>query len=308
MPTATESGPDLRRPTRRPNSLDRPRHSHSRWTGRRGPVTVTNSDPTGLACQAGGDPCNKNPTNPNAPVMPNAPGNGGGGSSDNPRQDRIDAILKNKGLRASDDPASQWLQWSMQSMVTGLPVITDSTGVVCFGRAACEAAYRYIIAHPNDLAGAVSIAANYCSDDPGACRNFNVIAEIGRSLLGLGEMGASLNLAGDEIPATTMPNSDLATIVGPGGTVLPGIEMGAGGVPTAVDGKLTGGMEFPIDPSGSVLSSRVASIRVMMPSSNWKYPMPNGYVSYQNAAGQTIDPLSGQTVSNSDPWAHIQFP
>jgi hypothetical protein len=44
-PAATESGPVLRRPTRTCLGLDRPRHSHTRWTRSRGLDTAVAESP-----------------------------------------------------------------------------------------------------------------------------------------------------------------------------------------------------------------------------------------------------------------------
>jgi len=32
---------------------------------------------------------------------------------------------------------------------------------------------------------------------------------------------------------------------------------------------------------------------------------PSGYASYSNAAGQTVNPLTGRAIAPSDPWWHI---
>jgi hypothetical protein len=36
-----------------------------------------------------------------------------------------------------------------------------------------------------------------------------------------------------------------------------------------------------------------------------KYQYPDGYVTYANGAGQGVNPSTGQTIANSDPWRHI---
>ena len=48
--------------------------------------------------------------------------------------------------------------------------------------------------------------------------------------------------------------------------------------------------------------------RVMDPLTTGAHPRPNGYVAYMNEAGQTVNPLTGQTVVASDPFAHIELP
>ena len=46
----------------------------------------------------------------------------------------------------------------------------------------------------------------------------------------------------------------------------------------------------------------------MDPVTTGKYQYPNGYAVYMNEGGQTVNPLTGQTISNSDPYAHIGLP
>lgn len=98
--------------------------------------------------------------------------------------------------------------------------------------------------------------------------------------------------------------ADLGTITGPGGIELPGVPDGATGVPTDT-GK---GLTYQIPEGTAGLNSRVTSIRVMDPVTTGPYQYENGYVSYMNQSGQTVNPLTGQTVSPSDPWAHIPLP
>ncbi|MBL1079597.1 SHOCT domain-containing protein [Nocardia sp. 2] len=94
------------------------------------------------------------------------------------------------------------------------------------------------------------------------------------------------------------------TVTGPKGESIPGVPAGATGTPTPT-GK---GIEYPI-PSGTAgLDSKVTSIRVMDPVTTGKYQYPNGYVVYMNKSGQTVNPLTGRTVSNADPYAHIELP
>ena len=80
-----------------------------------------------------------------------------------------------------------------------------------------------------------------------------------------------------------------------------GVPRGASGTPVAT-GK---GLEYPIPPGTPELSPNVASVRVMDPVTSGKYQYPDGYVVYMKKSGQAINPLTGQTVSNADPMAHI---
>ncbi len=42
----------------------------------------------------------------------------------------------------------------------------------------------------------------------------------------------------------------------------------------------------------------------MDPVTSGKFLYPNGYVSYLNEGGQTVNPFTGQTISPSDPFWH----
>jgi hypothetical protein len=43
----------------------------------------------------------------------------------------------------------------------------------------------------------------------------------------------------------------------------------------------------------------------MDPVTTGKAQYPNGYAVYMNKAGQTVNPLTGQTIGPSHPFAHI---
>jgi hypothetical protein len=69
------------------------------------------------------------------------------------------------------------------------------------------------------------------------------------------------------------------------------------------------GFQYTGGSGGNGLDPRVTNVRVMDPTLP-KPPSPgypNGYVSYSNAVGQTVNPYTGQTVSRSDPWWHIEL-
>jgi hypothetical protein len=69
------------------------------------------------------------------------------------------------------------------------------------------------------------------------------------------------------------------------------------------------GIAFKGGSGGNGLDPKVTTVRIMDPTpprgSSPGYP--NGYVVYQNVAGQTVNPTTGRTVSNSDPMAHISL-
>lgn len=49
-------------------------------------------------------------------------------------------------------------------------------------------------------------------------------------------------------------------------------------------------------------------MRIMDPVTSGKYKYPNGYAAYMNGAGQTVNPLTGQTIPRADPFAHVPLP
>lgn len=93
------------------------------------------------------------------------------------------------------------------------------------------------------------------------------------------------------------------SVAGPGGEVLP-LPKGATGTPTA-NGK---GMTYAIPERTDGLNSRVTQVRVMQPVTTGKYQYPNGYVVYMNNGGQSVNPLTGQTLGKADPYNHIPLP
>jgi hypothetical protein len=98
-------------------------------------------------------------------------------------------------------------------------------------------------------------------------------------------------------------NCLISSVIGSNGEHLP-LPAGASGTPVST------GKGFTYDiPSGTEgLDPRVVKVRVMNPVTTGKYQYPNGYVVYENKAGQSVNPLTGQTVSNADPYNHIPIP
>jgi hypothetical protein len=108
------------------------------------------------------------------------------------------------------------------------------------------------------------------------------------------------------VPAGTAANIGAKgpEIIQVGERNLPAVPKGAVGIPTETDR----GLEYKIPPGTPELSERVASIRIMDPTTTGKYPYPNGYAAYMNSTGQTINPLTGETIADADPLAHISLP
>ncbi|MFD6322039.1 hypothetical protein ACFWOL_03990 [Streptomyces sp. NPDC058442] len=68
------------------------------------------------------------------------------------------------------------------------------------------------------------------------------------------------------------------------------------------------GWAYDIPAGTKGLDHRVVQVRVMDPVTTGKYQYPNGYVVYMNKAGQSVNPLTGQTVSKANPYNHIPIP
>jgi len=67
------------------------------------------------------------------------------------------------------------------------------------------------------------------------------------------------------------------------------------------------GVKYVFGEGGPGLSDSVSGLRIMDPTAPFG-PSPGypfGYASYFNAAGQTINPVTGQTVARISPWWHI---
>lgn len=86
----------------------------------------------------------------------------------------------------------------------------------------------------------------------------------------------------------------------PNGEIVP-VPTGATGPSPANNGA---GFQYQGGSGGHGLDPRTSGVRIMDPHNNPPHPQPNGYVKYNNEAGQTVDPNSGRTVPKADPWAH----
>jgi hypothetical protein len=94
-------------------------------------------------------------------------------------------------------------------------------------------------------------------------------------------------------------------VIRAGNLKLPGVPKGAVG--TLV--KTGKGVEYAIPPGTPELDPRVTKIRIMDPRTDGLYDAPHGYAVYMNEATQTVNPLTGRTISDwSDPFAHIPLP
>ncbi|MEV4715050.1 polymorphic toxin-type HINT domain-containing protein [Micromonospora sp. NPDC049374] len=110
-------------------------------------------------------------------------------------------------------------------------------------------------------------------------------------------------MAGDTPVLVHNTNCPIGSVTGPGGEVLP-LPRGAAGTPVATGKGWT--YDIPVGTPG--LDPRVVQVRVMDPVTTGKHQYVNGYVVYMNKAGQSVNPITGQTVSKADPYNHIPIP
>lgn len=130
---------------------------------------ITFSDPTGLlamGCVMDG-PCGthgaKESYTPSAPV----PGSDApGGATKRMKWTQQNTPKSNSAERLS----TVWYA-NLTPMVGGGYWDRQSTAgeMDCYGRAGCQRAYNYLLEHPNDIAGAKDLAANYCVDNFDSC-------------------------------------------------------------------------------------------------------------------------------------------
>jgi RHS repeat-associated protein len=139
-------------------------------------------------------------------------------------------------------------------------------------------------------------------------------SDIAQGALFLAPVGAAADalrggdLAAAKAAAASASAEDAAVgaprVIRVGDLKLPGVPQGATGVPTQTGRGLT----YTIPSGTPELDPRVAQIRIMDPVTAGKYQYPNGYAVYMNNIGQTVNPLTGRVISNSDPFAHIGLP
>ncbi|WP_170044649.1 polymorphic toxin-type HINT domain-containing protein [Luteimicrobium subarcticum] len=107
-------------------------------------------------------------------------------------------------------------------------------------------------------------------------------------------------LAGSHTVLVHNSKCAVSSVAGPDGTPL-FLPHGATGVPVR-SGK---GFVYEI-PTGTVgIDPRVTHVRIMDPVTEGRYLYPRGYVVYMNKAGQSVHPITGQTLAKSSPYNHL---
>jgi len=124
----------------------------------------------------------------------------------------------------------------------------------------------------------------------------------------LPEFGGSATVTATEAPAlevqSVSPPSFIST---PGGDVIPIPEGASGPTPVVNGAGNTTGFQYQGGSGGSGMDAKTTGVRVMdpTPARGASPGYPDGYTSYNNASGQTVNPQSGRTVPRSDPSAHM---
>ncbi len=121
--------------------------------------------------------------------------------------------------------------------------------------------------------------------------------------LGLGGIASKIGRAGKAVEDAGTAGRATNFIAHPNGEVVP-VPDGATG-PTQV--RSGNGFQFRGGSGGHGLDPGVTDVRIMDPVTKGPYRYPNGYVSYSNAAGQTVDPFGGGTIGRSNPLWHWPF-
>lgn len=208
-----------------------------------------------------------------------------------------------------------WEQWQAFFTVDASTFEAGALGLVNFGGGALNAAtstvnelsalspYRYAIecaTGANLDIPSVGIAGDY--------DKYKYSSWVGSgttwaatSVAGAVGSGAAVT-RGSLTAASSVPKAPQVLRVGE--VKLPAVPKGAVGKPTQT-GK---GIEYSIPRGTPELSDKVARLRVMDPVTNGAYQYPNGYAVYMNSSGQTINPLTGQTITNFHPFAHLLLP
>lgn len=143
-----------------------------------------------------------------------------------------------------------------------------------------------------------------CSDF--SCSGYDMIEVAGvipvAKLLKLGKLFkysdnvADLTSVSDDVGILNKPNF----IVTPGGDVFPVPSGAIGPSPVINSYGRTTGQAYTGGNGG--LNGQVAEMRIMdsVPARGNSPAYPNGYIKYENATGQGVNPYSGQTLSNSE--------
>ncbi len=137
----------------------------------------------------------------------------------------------------------------------------------------------------------------------------DVLTDISLSVLNNASTGLFSAAVGGDVaginPSIYSSSLDAPNFIGTPNGELIIVPEGATG-PSATRGA---GFEFTGGSGGHGLDPRVTDVRIMDPTPP-RPPSPgypNGYVSYSNSSGQTVNPFTGQTISPNNPFWHIKL-
>jgi len=212
----------------------------------------------------------------------------------------------NSNPMVAADPLGLWPDWGgvWDTVTDWAPTVTAvaGAGALAFPPAAP------VLGPVAGVGGAVTAvdsaltAYDVCTSGKGSCGGAVLDAAINTTAAAVGaSWGASGIRAWRTANGGGRVGPDLLRV---GDLKLPAVPKGAVGTPTQT-GK---GMEYVIPRGTPEISEKVASVRIMDPVTSGKYQYPNGHAVYMNSSGQTINPLTGQTITRTDPYAHIPLP
>ena len=161
-----------------------------------------------------------------------------------------------------------------------------------------------VYSRPGSAASPTSGRKDKCYTLSCYAKNIGIGAAEGLAFAGLPALAdAAAPGAAEDIAAAGAGRATPSFLGQESGPLIPVPEGATGPIPTA-NGL---GDQFVGGSGGNGLAPSASNVRVMDPTVP-KGPSPgypNGYVNYTNSSGQTIDPVTGQTVPRSSPWWHI---
>lgn len=175
------------------------------------------------------------------------------------------------------------------------------------GLAPCPATYAYdapTIARVDVPASEGAEAGSVQLSDAGRVSVSPSVEPRGASTISSGSVVATEAAAGVDTGLVHGPPLGRPNFIASSNGEIVAVPDGAVGPTMADSGN---GIQFTGGSGGRGLDPRVTDIRVMDPVTTGKYTSPDGYVSYSNAAGQTVSPVTGQTIGKSDPLWHWQW-
>jgi RHS repeat-associated protein len=192
-------------------------------------------------------------------------------------------------------------------------VIEGSAALLYIGGAALVAGTAAVLNTPagqRSVSTFTSAASQSISDTVHAIGNFFHPDNSGKAT---SPPGTTTTNVATGTPASTSQQGAVDTspksliVVSPGGDAIPVPNGASGPVPVVNNAGNTTGFGYTGGSGGNGLSDNTTGVRVMdpTPARGASPGYPNGYVSYGNSSGQTVNGQTGQTVPRRDPSAHV---